>query len=191
MSGFVPWTLATGLGLALGIAVALGEHLDQPAGFGELTGRHEGSESRNQLPKPVPNVYNVTFIGAGLQAQDALVLVAAGGEDDHGQGRAVHPDALADREAVEVGQREVEEPHADTVAFDREIGGTIDRDDRLDHVDRRTDSRRPVNLFGAKRIPEMGKSLGQGIRGFKKELKGDDEKGENSSEQKDGDTTSQ
>ncbi len=27
-------------------------------------------------------------------------------------------------------------------------------------------------LFGAKRIPEMGRSLGQGIRGFKKELGG-------------------
>ncbi len=27
-------------------------------------------------------------------------------------------------------------------------------------------------VFGAKRIPEMGRSLGQGIRGFKKELRG-------------------
>ncbi len=35
-------------------------------------------------------------------------------------------------------------------------------------------------LFGAKRIPEMGRSLGQGIRGFKKELggKGDDDSGD-------------
>jgi sec-independent protein translocase protein TatA len=38
-----------------------------------------------------------------------------------------------------------------------------------------------VVLFGAKRIPEMGKSLGQGIRGFKKELRGE-ENGENESE---------
>jgi len=29
-------------------------------------------------------------------------------------------------------------------------------------------------VFGAKRIPEIGKSLGSGIRGFRKELKGDD-----------------
>ena len=37
-----------------------------------------------------------------------------------------------------------------------------------------------IVLFGAKRIPEMGRSLGQGIRGFKKELggRGDDESGD-------------
>ena len=37
-----------------------------------------------------------------------------------------------------------------------------------------------IVLFGAKRIPEMGRSLGQGIRGFKKELggKGDDDSGD-------------
>ncbi len=39
-----------------------------------------------------------------------------------------------------------------------------------------------VVLFGAKRIPEMGKSLGQGIRGFKKELRGEDNNGDNESE---------
>ena len=33
-----------------------------------------------------------------------------------------------------------------------------------------------VLLFGARRLPEMGKSLGQGIRGFRKELRGEDEK---------------
>jgi sec-independent protein translocase protein TatA len=32
-----------------------------------------------------------------------------------------------------------------------------------------------VVLFGAKRLPDIGKSLGQGIRGFKKELKGEDD----------------
>ena len=30
-------------------------------------------------------------------------------------------------------------------------------------------------IFGAKRIPDIGRSLGQGIRGFKKELSGNDE----------------
>jgi sec-independent protein translocase protein TatA len=30
-------------------------------------------------------------------------------------------------------------------------------------------------VFGARRIPEIGKSLGSGIRGFRKELKGDDD----------------
>ena len=30
-------------------------------------------------------------------------------------------------------------------------------------------------IFGAKRIPEIGRSLGQGIRGFKKELGGNDD----------------
>lgn len=28
-------------------------------------------------------------------------------------------------------------------------------------------------LFGAKRLPEMGKGLGEGLRGFKEGLKGD------------------
>jgi len=28
-------------------------------------------------------------------------------------------------------------------------------------------------IFGARRLPEIGKSLGQGIRAFKKELRGD------------------
>ncbi len=30
-------------------------------------------------------------------------------------------------------------------------------------------------IFGAKRIPEVGRSLGKGIRGFKGSLEGDDE----------------
>ena len=30
-------------------------------------------------------------------------------------------------------------------------------------------------LFGAKRLPEIAKSLGKGIREFKKSIKGDDE----------------
>ena len=30
-------------------------------------------------------------------------------------------------------------------------------------------------LFGAKRLPEIGKSLGDGIREFKKSMKGEDE----------------
>lgn len=29
-------------------------------------------------------------------------------------------------------------------------------------------------LFGAKRLPEMGKGIGEGIKNFKKSLKGDD-----------------
>lgn len=29
-------------------------------------------------------------------------------------------------------------------------------------------------VFGAKRLPEMGKSLGSGLRGFKESLSGDD-----------------
>jgi sec-independent protein translocase protein TatA len=33
-----------------------------------------------------------------------------------------------------------------------------------------------VMLFGAKRIPEMGKGIGEGIKNFKKSFKGDDEK---------------
>jgi len=32
-----------------------------------------------------------------------------------------------------------------------------------------------VLLFGAKKLPEIGTGLGQGIRGFKESLKGDDE----------------
>jgi len=30
-------------------------------------------------------------------------------------------------------------------------------------------------VFGPKRLPEMGKSLGQGMRGFKRSISGDDE----------------
>ena len=29
-------------------------------------------------------------------------------------------------------------------------------------------------LFGAKRLPEMGKGVGEGIKNFKKSIKGDD-----------------
>ena len=32
-----------------------------------------------------------------------------------------------------------------------------------------------VILFGAKRIPELFKAIGASIKGFKKEIKGDDE----------------
>ncbi len=32
-----------------------------------------------------------------------------------------------------------------------------------------------IFIFGASRIPELGKSLGSGIRGFQKAVKGDDE----------------
>ncbi len=32
-----------------------------------------------------------------------------------------------------------------------------------------------VFLFGARRIPEIARSLGEGIRGFRSSLKGDDE----------------
>ena len=32
-----------------------------------------------------------------------------------------------------------------------------------------------VLIFGTSRIPELGKGLGEGIRNFKKSLKGDDE----------------
>jgi sec-independent protein translocase protein TatA len=35
-------------------------------------------------------------------------------------------------------------------------------------------------FFGAKKIPEMGKGLGEGIRNFKKSIKGDDDKDEKS-----------
>ena len=31
-------------------------------------------------------------------------------------------------------------------------------------------------IFGAKRLPEMGSSLGQAIRGFKKSMEGDSQK---------------
>ena len=31
-------------------------------------------------------------------------------------------------------------------------------------------------LFGAKRLPEMGKGIGEGIKNFKKSIKGDEEK---------------
>lgn len=31
-------------------------------------------------------------------------------------------------------------------------------------------------LFGAKRLPEMGKGIGEGIRNFKKSFKSDEEK---------------
>ena len=34
-----------------------------------------------------------------------------------------------------------------------------------------------VLLFGAKRIPELAKGLGQGVRGFRSELRGDSEEG--------------
>ncbi|PYR99714.1 MAG: twin-arginine translocase TatA/TatE family subunit [Acidobacteria bacterium] len=33
-------------------------------------------------------------------------------------------------------------------------------------------------LFGAKRLPEMGKGIGEGIRNFKKSIKGGDDSGE-------------
>jgi len=33
-----------------------------------------------------------------------------------------------------------------------------------------------VLLFGARRLPEVGRSLGQGIRAFKKEIRGDADK---------------
>lgn len=33
-----------------------------------------------------------------------------------------------------------------------------------------------VVLFGGKKIPELMKGLGQGIKGFKDEMKGDDKK---------------
>jgi sec-independent protein translocase protein TatA len=32
-----------------------------------------------------------------------------------------------------------------------------------------------VVLFGAKRLPEMGKGIGEGIKNFKKSMKGGDE----------------
>jgi sec-independent protein translocase protein TatA len=33
-----------------------------------------------------------------------------------------------------------------------------------------------ILIFGTSRIPELGKGLGEGIRNFKKSVKGDDEK---------------
>ena len=33
-----------------------------------------------------------------------------------------------------------------------------------------------VLIFGTSRIPELGRGLGEGIRNFKKSVKGDDEK---------------
>jgi len=41
-----------------------------------------------------------------------------------------------------------------------------------------------VLLFGAKRIPEVARGLGQGIRGFRSSLKGDDEEEEEAEETK-------
>ena len=38
-------------------------------------------------------------------------------------------------------------------------------------------------LFGAKRLPEMGKGIGEGIKNFKKSIKGDDGGDESNSEQ--------
>ncbi len=35
-----------------------------------------------------------------------------------------------------------------------------------------------VFIFGTKKIPELGSSLGKTLRGFKEELKGDDSKDE-------------
>jgi sec-independent protein translocase protein TatA len=35
-----------------------------------------------------------------------------------------------------------------------------------------------ILLFGTSRIPELGRGLGEGIRNFKKSVKGDDEKKE-------------
>jgi sec-independent protein translocase protein TatA len=35
-----------------------------------------------------------------------------------------------------------------------------------------------IMLFGAKRIPEMGKGIGEGIKNFKKSFKGDEEEKE-------------
>jgi len=33
-----------------------------------------------------------------------------------------------------------------------------------------------ILIFGTSRIPELGKGLGEGIRNFKKSIRGDDEK---------------
>ncbi len=43
-----------------------------------------------------------------------------------------------------------------------------------------------VLLFGGRKIPEIGKGLGEGIRQFKASLKGDDKAKEDEAEQKDG-----
>ena len=37
-------------------------------------------------------------------------------------------------------------------------------------------------LFGAKRLPEMGKGIGEGIKNFKKSIKGDENSEESNSE---------
>lgn len=37
-------------------------------------------------------------------------------------------------------------------------------------------------LFGAKRLPEMGKGIGEGIKNFKKSMKGDEGKPPNENE---------
>ncbi len=42
-----------------------------------------------------------------------------------------------------------------------------------------------VLLFGGRKIPEIGKGLGEGIRQFKASLKGDDKAKEDEAEQKD------
>ena len=39
-----------------------------------------------------------------------------------------------------------------------------------------------VFIFGTKKIPELGSSLGKTLRGFKEELKGDDSKDEEDKE---------
>jgi sec-independent protein translocase protein TatA len=41
-----------------------------------------------------------------------------------------------------------------------------------------------IFLFGAKRIPEMGKGIGEGIRNFKKSMKNDDTEETGSEERK-------
>jgi sec-independent protein translocase protein TatA len=41
-----------------------------------------------------------------------------------------------------------------------------------------------IFLFGAKRIPEMGKGIGEGIRNFKKSMKNDDAEETGSDEHK-------
>ena len=42
-------------------------------------------------------------------------------------------------------------------------------------------------LFGASKLPKLGKGLGEGIRNFKKGLKGEDEEGELAKESPDAD----
>ena len=41
-----------------------------------------------------------------------------------------------------------------------------------------------VLLFGGKKIPEVAKGLGEGIRNFKHALKGDEDKGETKKDEK-------